>query len=122
MTIDEDGSMAVKRKTCSESVEQREGDTCGGARRWAGRSATRAPGCAGPFLLAVRAALAAAGPPLARAIELRGLLWMQGAGKRGLRSRAERHGGWVSSQCPEASAQGRIASPQAKVGATFATD
>ena len=40
----------------------------------------------------LRAARAAAGPPLARAVKLRGLLWMQGAGKHGARSRAEGDG------------------------------
>ena len=68
----------------------------------------------------------AAGPPLARVRGLRGLLWMQGVSAlceraEGHEADAKRHG-WVVSQCPKASAQGRFASPRAKVGVTFVTD
>ena len=68
----------------------------------------------------------AAGPPLARVRGLRGLLWMQGVSAlceraKGHEADAKRHG-WVDSQCPKASAQGRFASPQAKVRVTFVMD
>ena len=68
----------------------------------------------------------AAGPPLARVRGLRGLLWMQGVSAlceraEGHEADAKRHG-WVDSQCPKASAQGRFASPQAKVRVTFVMD
>ena len=78
--------------------------------------------CAADSLGERRAALAAASPPLARAVRLQELLWMQSAGKRGLHGRAEGHGDWMSSQCPKASARVRIASPRAKVGVTYFRD